>query len=81
MPLQARLKAHDWVSKVEEPVTTETVGTETPGRPGAEASPGESEEEETKKEVMEGGEEEEEKERDPRSVEVSSTHQLSFSLI
>ncbi|XP_061833025.1 protein NOXP20 [Nerophis lumbriciformis] len=36
---KARMSAHDWVSKVEQPVTTETVGKETPDQPGGEASP------------------------------------------
>ncbi|XP_076585513.1 protein NOXP20 isoform X2 [Chaetodon auriga] len=77
---KARMKAHDWVSEVEQPVTTETVGRETQDQPGGEASPGESEKEEKTKdgeergeresegeEVKGGGEEKEEK--DPRSVE------------
>ncbi|KAI3352431.1 hypothetical protein L3Q82_005385 [Scortum barcoo] len=76
------MRAHDWVSEVEQPVTTETVGRETQGQPGGEASPGENEKEEKKKddeeqgerksegEETEGGEEEEkEKVKDPRSVE------------
>uniref|UniRef100_A0A8D3AGJ6 Family with sequence similarity 114 member A1 n=1 Tax=Scophthalmus maximus TaxID=52904 RepID=A0A8D3AGJ6_SCOMX len=56
---KARMRAHDWVSKVEQPVTTETV---------------ENENEEKKKneeeEEMKGGEEEKkERENDPRSIE------------
>ncbi|XP_069023579.1 protein NOXP20 isoform X1 [Embiotoca jacksoni] len=79
---KARMRAHDWVSAVELPVTTETVGRETQDQPGGEASPGENEKEEKKEEGEEpgqrsieveetkGGEEEEkEEESDPRSVE------------
>ncbi|XP_073323430.1 protein NOXP20 isoform X2 [Pagrus major] len=76
---KARMKAHDWVSEVEQP---ETVGRETHDQPGGQVSPGETEEEEEKKkkggeeqgeekseeEEMKGGEEEK-KEKDPRSVE------------
>uniref|UniRef100_UPI0037E8C448 protein NOXP20 isoform X2 n=1 Tax=Semicossyphus pulcher TaxID=241346 RepID=UPI0037E8C448 len=71
---KARRRAHDWVSEVEQPVTTETA--ETQDLPGGEASPGETEKEEKKKdgeeqgEEMNGGEEEKkEKKEDPRSVE------------
>ncbi len=92
MHLQARMRAHDWVSEVEQPVTTETVGRETQGQPGGEASPGENEKEEKKKdgeeqeerksegEEMKGGEEEK-KEKDPRSVEVRSTQQRHVTQI
>ncbi|XP_037621304.1 protein NOXP20 isoform X1 [Sebastes umbrosus] len=74
---KARMRAHDWVSEVEQPVTTETVDRETQDQPAGEASPGENEEEEKKKdgeeeqgeEVKEGEEEKKEKENDPRSVE------------
>ncbi|CAK6972232.1 protein NOXP20 isoform X2 [Scomber scombrus] len=78
---KARMRAHDWVSEVEQPVTTDTVGRETQDQPGGEASPGENEKEETKRdgeeqgEQRKGEEEEEEKEEekvkenDPRSVE------------
>ncbi|XP_054635214.1 protein NOXP20 [Dunckerocampus dactyliophorus] len=38
---KARMSAHDWVSKVEQPVTTETVGKETQDQPGGEVSLGE----------------------------------------
>ncbi|XP_071779362.2 protein NOXP20 [Centroberyx gerrardi] len=64
---KARMRAHDWVSEVEQPVTTETVGRETEDQPGVEASSGEKEEGEGE----EVGEKEErkEKETDPRSVE------------
>ncbi|CAG5939348.1 unnamed protein product [Menidia menidia] len=73
---KARMKAHDWMNKVEQPVTTETVGRETQDEPG-QASPGESKEEEEKKdgEQQEGGETKEGekdgeiKESDPRSAE------------
>ena len=34
------MRAHDWVRKVEEPVATETVGTETAEQPGGEATAG-----------------------------------------
>lgn len=80
MHLQARMRAHDWVSEVEQPVTTETVGRETEDQPGGEALPGENEKEETKRDGEEQGEErmgeeeeEKEKEKDPRSAEVRST--------
>lgn len=67
MRLQARMRAHDWVSEVEQPVTTDTVGRETQDQPGGEASPGENEKEETKRDREEQGEqrkgEEEEEER------------------
>ncbi|XP_029913671.1 protein NOXP20 isoform X2 [Myripristis murdjan] len=73
---KARMRAHDWVSEVEQPVTTETVGRETEDQPGVEASPGEKEEEEEEKtekpegdEVRGEKEEKKEKESDPRSVE------------
>ncbi|KAM4584509.1 protein NOXP20 isoform 2-T3 [Odontesthes bonariensis] len=77
---KARMRAHDWVNKVEQPVTTETVGRETQDKP-EQASPEESREEEKKKDgeehqersegqEMKGGEEDEEvKENDPRSAE------------
>lgn len=75
MHLQARMRAHDWVSAVEQPVTTETVGRETQDQPAGEASPGENENEEEKKKdgEEEGEEEKKEKENDPRSVEVRPT--------
>ncbi|XP_049428645.1 protein NOXP20 isoform X1 [Epinephelus fuscoguttatus] len=79
---KARMRAHDWVSEVEQPVTTETVGKETQDQPAGETSPGENDKEEKKKDGEEqgeekgevegekGGEEEKkEKENDPRSVE------------
>ncbi|XP_070845809.1 protein NOXP20 isoform X2 [Chaetodon trifascialis] len=77
---KARMKAHDWVSEVEQPVTTETVGRETQDQPGGEASPGENEKEEKMKDGEEHGEREsqgeelkgggeEKEEKDPRSVE------------
>uniref|UniRef100_A0A3Q3EC69 Family with sequence similarity 114 member A1 n=1 Tax=Labrus bergylta TaxID=56723 RepID=A0A3Q3EC69_9LABR len=80
---KARRRAHDWVSEVEQAVTTETVGRETQDLQGGEASPEETENEEKKKQEGEeqkeesgGGEEmngedeaRKEKEEDPRSVE------------
>ncbi|XP_034067646.1 protein NOXP20 isoform X2 [Gymnodraco acuticeps] len=79
---KARMRAQDWVSEVEQPVSTETVDRETPqDQPAGEALPGENEEEEKKDgeehvekksegEEVEGGEEEKkEKENDPRCVE------------
>lgn len=82
MHLQARMRAHDWVSEVERPVTVETAGREMEDHPGGEASPGENETEEKEKcggeqrEEVKGGEEEKkEKEADPRSVEVRSSQQ------
>ncbi|CAJ1052143.1 protein NOXP20 isoform X2 [Xyrichtys novacula] len=74
---KARRRAHDWVSEVEQPVTTETVSKEIQDLPGGEASPEETEAGEEKKDV-EGGEQGEEISRgeemkegreDPRSVE------------
>ncbi|XP_041838628.1 protein NOXP20 isoform X2 [Melanotaenia boesemani] len=77
---KARMRAHDWVNKVEHPVTTETVGRETQDKPG-ETSPGESKEEEKMKageeqqerriegEEMKKEEKDEPTENDPRSVE------------
>ncbi|XP_056227282.1 protein NOXP20 [Seriola aureovittata] len=74
---KARMRAHDWVNEVEQPVTTETVGGETQDQPGGEALSVENEKEEKKKdgeeqvEEMKGEEEEKkEKENNPRSVEV-----------
>ncbi|KAK5926642.1 hypothetical protein CgunFtcFv8_022195 [Champsocephalus gunnari] len=68
---KARMRAQDWVSEVEQPVSTETVDRETPqDQPAGEALPGENEEEEEEKdgeehvenksegEEVEGGEEE-----------------------
>uniref|UniRef100_A0A3P8TTL4 Family with sequence similarity 114 member A1 n=1 Tax=Amphiprion percula TaxID=161767 RepID=A0A3P8TTL4_AMPPE len=80
---KARMRAHDWVNEVEQPVTAETVGRETQDQPRGEASPVENKKEETKKgeeeqgekksegEETKAGEEEEQKEKesDPRSVE------------
>lgn len=64
---QARRRAHDWVSEVEHPVTTETVGKETEGQPNVEASG------ERNKNGEDGREENEEtgetKPEEPRSVE------------
>ncbi|XP_032393690.1 protein NOXP20 isoform X2 [Etheostoma spectabile] len=71
---KARMKAHDWVSMVEQPVTTETVDKEMQDQPAVETSPGEKGTEEKKKNGEQGeevkeGEEKKEKENDPRSVE------------
>ncbi|XP_054460381.1 protein NOXP20 isoform X2 [Anoplopoma fimbria] len=76
---KARMRAHDWVNEVEQPVSAETVDGETHDQPAGEAPPGEKEKEEMKKkdgeeqqgEEGKGGEEEErkEEENDPRSVE------------
>ncbi|XP_029363662.1 protein NOXP20 isoform X2 [Echeneis naucrates] len=74
---KARMRAHDWVNKVEHPVTTETVGRETQGQPGGQDSSMETEKEEKKKdgeeqvEEIKGEEGEMKKENDPRSVEVA----------
>uniref|UniRef100_A0A1A7WAK5 Family with sequence similarity 114, member A1 n=1 Tax=Iconisemion striatum TaxID=60296 RepID=A0A1A7WAK5_9TELE len=70
---KARMRAHEWVNKVEQPVTTETVVRETQDKPGGEDSPGESKEEEEQdgEEQQERKEEDNKaKESDPRSVEV-----------
>uniref|UniRef100_A0A671TKX4 Family with sequence similarity 114 member A1 n=1 Tax=Sparus aurata TaxID=8175 RepID=A0A671TKX4_SPAAU len=78
---KARMKAHDWVSVVEQP---ETVGGETHDQPEGQVSPGETEDEEEEEKKKKGGEEqgeekskeemkggeEEKKEKDPGSVEV-----------
>ncbi|XP_034449832.1 protein NOXP20 isoform X1 [Hippoglossus hippoglossus] len=74
---KARMRAHDWVSEVEQPVTTETVGRETQDQQGGEATSVGNEKEEKEEsgeeqgEPMKGGEEKEkkEKENDSRSVE------------
>ncbi|XP_034714501.1 protein NOXP20 isoform X2 [Etheostoma cragini] len=71
---KARMRAHDWVSVVEQPVTTKTVDQEMQDQPAGEASPGEKGTEEKKKneehgEEVKEGEEKKEKENDPRSVE------------
>nr|XP_046269399.1 protein NOXP20 isoform X2 [Scatophagus argus] len=76
---KARMKAHDWVSDVEQPATTETVGRETHDQARGEASPGENEKEERKEggerdgEKKSEGEEQKEgeemEEKDPRSVQ------------
>ncbi|CAL8331637.1 unnamed protein product [Merluccius merluccius] len=55
---KARMRAHDWVRKVEEPVATETVGTETAGKetagqPGEEATAGEKRKEREEGEMEE----------------------------
>ncbi|XP_067353189.1 protein NOXP20 isoform X1 [Channa argus] len=71
---KARMRAHDWVSEIEQPVTAETVGRETQDHLGGEASLEENETrekdgEEQGKEVKGREEEKKEKEGDPRSVE------------
>lgn len=80
------MKAHDWVSVVEQP---ETVGGETHDQPEGQVSPGETEDEEEEEKKKKGGEEqgeekskeemkggeEEKKEKDPGSVEVRSAQQ------
>lgn len=70
---KARRRAHDWVSEVERPVTTETVGRETQDQQGGEASHGENNNKEHGQENVEErneGEETKESGNDPRSVEV-----------
>lgn len=67
------MKAHDWVSEVEQPAPTQTVGGQLEEQQGGEMeeikTEGEPQEEKTN-----GGEEEkrgeEEEKRDPRSVQV-----------
>lgn len=71
------MKAHDWVSVVEQPATAETVGRETQDWSGGEASPEENEKEANKKDGEQQGDElkeveDEKKERDPTSVQVRS---------
>lgn len=48
------MRAHDWVRKVEEPVATETVGTETAGQPAEEDTAGGKGKEREEGEVEEG---------------------------
>ncbi|XP_069386044.1 protein NOXP20 isoform X2 [Paralichthys olivaceus] len=74
---KARMRAHDWVSEVEQPVTTETVGRETQDQLGGEATSVGNEKEEKEESGEEQGEEtkggeqkeKEEKDNDSRSVE------------
>uniref|UniRef100_A0A3P9KAX8 Family with sequence similarity 114 member A1 n=1 Tax=Oryzias latipes TaxID=8090 RepID=A0A3P9KAX8_ORYLA len=74
---KARMRAHGWVMEVEQPVTTETVGKETPAQPGEEDPPGECKEEQQDKEENKDEEEQKEErskgdeaiESDPKSVE------------
>uniref|UniRef100_A0A1A8DE85 Family with sequence similarity 114, member A1 n=1 Tax=Nothobranchius kadleci TaxID=1051664 RepID=A0A1A8DE85_NOTKA len=68
---KARMRAHEWVNKVEQPVTTDTVVRETQDKPGGEDSPGESREEKKDgEELQERNEDKKAKESDARSVEV-----------
>lgn len=71
---QARVKAHDWVRKVEQPSPGETVDRETEG----DASPFGSENEEKKEDGEQQGVKNKEgadrKEQDHRSVEVCGAH-------
>lgn len=74
------MKAHDWVSEVEQPAPIETVSGQLQEQLGGEVSSGKMEMEENKtegeqqEEMANRGEDErrgeEEKERDPRSVQV-----------
>uniref|UniRef100_A0A1A8M3L4 Family with sequence similarity 114, member A1 n=2 Tax=Nothobranchius pienaari TaxID=704102 RepID=A0A1A8M3L4_9TELE len=67
---KARMRAHEWVNKVEQPVTTDTVVRETQDKPGGEDSPGESQEEKKDgEERQERKEDKKAKESDARSVE------------
>uniref|UniRef100_A0A3P8PZ97 Family with sequence similarity 114 member A1 n=1 Tax=Astatotilapia calliptera TaxID=8154 RepID=A0A3P8PZ97_ASTCA len=73
---KARIRAHDWVSKVEQPVTTETVGRETQDQPGGE----ENKKEEKKKDGEELGEkkgEEEEMKGGEEAIYLSSVSSLA----
>uniref|UniRef100_A0A3B4H8S0 Family with sequence similarity 114 member A1 n=1 Tax=Pundamilia nyererei TaxID=303518 RepID=A0A3B4H8S0_9CICH len=73
---KARMRAHDWVSKVEQPVTTETVGRETQDQPGGE----ENKKEEKKKDGEELGEkkgEEEEMKGGEEAIYLSSVSSLA----
>ncbi|XP_053275501.1 protein NOXP20 isoform X1 [Pleuronectes platessa] len=77
---KARMRAHDWVSEVEQPVTTETGGRETQDQPGGEAkSVGNEKEEEEESgeeqgEPMKGGEEKEKKEEENNSRSVETVY-------
>ncbi|XP_049575720.1 protein NOXP20 isoform X1 [Syngnathus scovelli] len=64
---KARMSAHEWVSKVERPVTTETVGKETQEQPG-----GEKEEE---KEEGDGAAHEEKREDEEGEIKQEDGHQ------
>ncbi|XP_026216560.1 LOW QUALITY PROTEIN: protein NOXP20 [Anabas testudineus] len=73
---KARMRAHDWVSEVERPVTVETAGREMEDHQEEKPHPERTKQEEKEKcggeqrEGVKGGEEEKkEKEADPRSVE------------
>ncbi|TNN69407.1 Protein Noxp20 [Liparis tanakae] len=69
---KARRRAHDWVSEVEQPVTTETVDVEKQDQSAGDASPGEMEKEEMEKKdgaEQQGAEGKEEDRNDPRSLE------------
>uniref|UniRef100_I3JQY6 Family with sequence similarity 114 member A1 n=1 Tax=Oreochromis niloticus TaxID=8128 RepID=I3JQY6_ORENI len=73
---KARMRAHDWVSKVEQPVTTETVGRETQDQPGGE----ENKKEEKTKDGEELGEkkgEEEEMKGGEEAIYLSSVSSLA----
>lgn len=71
MHLQARMRANDWVTEVEQPVTKEEAGREMQDHPGGEASPREND---TKEKENDLEQEKKEKEADPRSVEVRSSN-------
>uniref|UniRef100_A0A671THT6 Family with sequence similarity 114 member A1 n=1 Tax=Sparus aurata TaxID=8175 RepID=A0A671THT6_SPAAU len=71
---KARMKAHDWVSVVEQP---ETVGGETHDQPEGQVSPGETEDEEEEEKKKKGGEEQgEEKISSLAEVTARSIEQL-----
>lgn len=65
---KARRRAHDWVTEVERPVTTETVGRETEDQPNVEATDEENKNGENGRKKSEETSAETE-EKDPRSVE------------
>ncbi|KAM4603604.1 protein NOXP20 isoform 2-T2 [Polymixia lowei] len=71
---KARLRAHDWVSEVEQPVTTETVGRETEVQPGEEAASGEKVKEAIEGEKGEGEEMKGEKEQENNSRSVEAVY-------
>uniref|UniRef100_A0A8C8DVD3 Family with sequence similarity 114 member A1 n=1 Tax=Oryzias sinensis TaxID=183150 RepID=A0A8C8DVD3_9TELE len=75
---KARMRAHGWVMEVEQPVTTETVGKETPAQPGEEDPPGECKEEQQDKEENKDEEEQkEERSKGDEAVYLSSVGSLA----
>ncbi|XP_029015202.1 protein NOXP20 isoform X2 [Betta splendens] len=74
---KARMRAHDWVSEVERPVTVETVGKATQDHPGGDASPEEEKEDDGDEPGQEAKKEEEAGPRSVESVYLSSVGSLA----